>query len=137
MFSRVLLPVDPAGGDPAVTETGIALADAFGAELHVLSVIDRPQQRDQLRSDDESQARATVEQVSDPANARGLSTTADVTSGDPAESIIQTIGQSDIDLVVMGTRGRTGVERLILGSVAEEVVRESPMPVLTVPPDTE
>ncbi len=54
-----------------------------------------------------------------------------VISGDPAEQILNTARGSDIDLIVMGTHGRTGLGHLVLGSVAERVVRESPIPVLT------
>src|SRR5262249_47665049 len=52
--------------------------------------------------------------------------------GDPARVIVHLAAQSDCDLVVMGTHGRTGLSRLLLGSVAEEVVRRADCPVVTV-----
>lgn len=52
--------------------------------------------------------------------------------GDPAEAIIQLAEADDVDFVVMGTHGRTGLTRLLMGSVAEAVVRRAPCPVLTV-----
>ena len=55
-----------------------------------------------------------------------------VTSGDPAERVLETARGRDADLIVMGTHGRKGLGHLVLGSVAERVVRESPIPVLTV-----
>jgi len=55
-----------------------------------------------------------------------------VTSGDPAERVLETARGLDADLIVMGTHGRKGLGHLVLGSVAERVVRESPIPVLTV-----
>src|ERR1035437_8636257 len=55
-----------------------------------------------------------------------------VTSGDPAERGRETARGRDADLIVMGTHGRKGLGHLVLGSVAERVVRESPIPVLTV-----
>jgi nucleotide-binding universal stress UspA family protein len=55
-------------------------------------------------------------------------------SGDPAAAILQAAHDLDADLIVMATHGRKGIDRLILGSVAERVVRESPKPVLTVKP---
>lgn len=57
-----------------------------------------------------------------------------VASGNPAPEILNLTAERDIDLIVMGTHGRTGVKRFLLGSVAERVVRESPVPVLTTHP---
>src|SRR5688572_13530519 len=53
--------------------------------------------------------------------------------GEPSEEILRTCGTLGCDLIVMGTHGRTGVQRLLLGSVAENVLRRSPTPVLVVP----
>ncbi len=57
-----------------------------------------------------------------------------VWSGDPAPAILRAAVDLNADLIVMATHGRRGMDRLILGSVAERVVRESPKPVLTVKP---
>jgi nucleotide-binding universal stress UspA family protein len=54
-----------------------------------------------------------------------------VISGDPAERVLDAARDLDADLIVMGTHGRRGLSHLVLGSVAERVVRESPIPVLT------
>jgi nucleotide-binding universal stress UspA family protein len=55
-----------------------------------------------------------------------------VVEGDPAAMIVKAAGENQCDLIVMGTHGRTGLNRLLMGSVAEEVVRKAPCPVLTV-----
>jgi universal stress protein A len=55
-----------------------------------------------------------------------------VVTGDPATSIIAVAREQDVDLIVMATHGRTGLSHFFLGSVAERVVRESPVPVMTV-----
>ena len=52
--------------------------------------------------------------------------------GDPASEIMRTAQESNCDLIVMGTHGRTGLRRLLMGSVAEEVVRKARCPVLTI-----
>jgi nucleotide-binding universal stress UspA family protein len=57
-----------------------------------------------------------------------------VVSGDPATEILKTIGDDGIDLVIVGTHGRKGVEHTIFGSVAENVVKKSPVPVLVINP---
>ena len=55
-----------------------------------------------------------------------------VVVGDPAEEIIRYASDNDIDLILMGTHGRKGLDRVIFGSVVEKVVKSSPVPVLTV-----
>jgi nucleotide-binding universal stress UspA family protein len=57
-----------------------------------------------------------------------------VASGNAAPEILNLAAERRIDLIVMGTLGRTGVKHFLLGSVAERVVRESPVPVLTIHP---
>ena len=57
-----------------------------------------------------------------------------VVSGDPATEILKLIDSEGIDLVIMGTHGRKGLEHVIFGSVAENVVKKSPAPVLTINP---
>ena len=57
-----------------------------------------------------------------------------VVSGDPAEMILQNIKEQDIDLVIMGTHGRKGVEKILFGSVADRVVKTSHIPVMVVNP---
>jgi nucleotide-binding universal stress UspA family protein len=52
--------------------------------------------------------------------------------GDPASEIVRLAGEEQVDLIVMGTHGRTGLMRLLMGSVAEAVVRRAPCPVLTI-----
>jgi universal stress protein A len=54
-----------------------------------------------------------------------------VAEGDPAEMILRVAEEVHADLIVMGTHGRTGLSRLLMGSVAEQVVRRAPCPVLT------
>jgi nucleotide-binding universal stress UspA family protein len=57
-----------------------------------------------------------------------------VVSGDPAEEILNYIEAESIDLVMMGTHGRKGLEKAIFGSVADQVVKKSPVPVMTINP---
>lgn len=66
---------------------------------------------------------------------QGVSARAVVTVGVPWEEIIRVAAQEGAEMIVMGTQGRTGLDRLLLGSVAERVIRRAPCPVLTVRPD--
>jgi nucleotide-binding universal stress UspA family protein len=63
----------------------------------------------------------------------GVPLTSHLESGEPASTILKVAGAQGVDLVIVGTHGRTGVRHLLLGSVAEKLVRLSPVPVLTVP----
>ncbi len=64
--------------------------------------------------------------------AKGLNVRIETPEGDPVESIVARASDSDIELVIMGTHGRTGLERFVLGSVAERVLRRAPCPVMVV-----
>lgn len=134
MFADILIAADPDEMDRSVPEYGFALAESVGADVHLLSVIDEPQQRDQLRADREAEVRETLDSLVDVARNRGVDADAHVTTGMPAEEIIAAIDRIGVDAAVMGTRARTGIDKLVLGSVAESVIEESPVPVLTVPP---
>lgn len=70
--------------------------------------------------------------LTERALAKDLAVRREVRWGDPAIAVVAYAVENDIDLIVMGTRGKTGFERYLLGSVAEKVVRVSPIPVLTV-----
>jgi nucleotide-binding universal stress UspA family protein len=68
----------------------------------------------------------------EPARKTGVNVVAALEGGDPVATILARAREENVDLVVMGTHGRSGFERLVLGSVAEKVLRKAPCPVLTV-----
>ncbi len=67
-------------------------------------------------------------------NFPGLQVEGKVVTGYAAEEIIKAAEEEQVDMIVMGTHGRTGIDRILFGSVAEKVVKSSPIPVLTVRP---
>jgi nucleotide-binding universal stress UspA family protein len=77
-------------------------------------------------------AEARVEEGVKAAAARGIGVAGRVLVGLPFQTIIEAARAADVDLIVMGTHGRTGFSHLLLGSVAERVVRHAPCPVLVV-----
>jgi nucleotide-binding universal stress UspA family protein len=79
-----------------------------------------------------SWARREMERLGREARAAGVKTTWTIVQGVPADRIVQAARAKHADLVVMGTHGRTGFSRFLLGSVASRVVATSPCPVLTV-----
>lgn len=122
-----------------------SLAEQFGAELHVLSVI----QDVALVSPDpnvpwvipassleevQKSLEQSLAQVPDPAWSAGKSVVRVIRTGAPYAEIVEYAKEAGIDLIVIGTHGRSGILHALLGSVAEKIVRKSPCPVLTVPP---
>jgi nucleotide-binding universal stress UspA family protein len=77
--------------------------------------------------------RAEVRRFIDSIDTGGSLLQLEVAEGDPVDAILHAAGTQKADLIVMGTHGRSGVDRLMLGSVAESVLRRAPCPVLTVP----
>lgn len=139
MYEKILVPTDGREGMAAVTEHALNLAELSGATLHVLYVVDdrayssvpdeaRERVREALEDDGLSATKAVAERCLD----RGIEVTREIRWGDPTTAVVSYAVENGIDLIVMGTRGKTGFERYMLGSVAEKVVRASPVPVLTV-----
>lgn len=121
---QILFPTDFSDASRLAGTTAADLARQSGARLHVLHVVPPVT--------DPTPAPAQVRTVADALN-RGLSVVTAVTSGLVARQIVSYARKNAIDLVVIGTHGRTGVTRALLGSVAEAVVRHAPCRVLTVP----
>jgi nucleotide-binding universal stress UspA family protein len=123
-------------------DSAVDLARRYQAELLLLHVIALepaipayPSAPEPTLADQEASARRTLELVAATARKLGaLSVETRVVFGTPPAEILAVIRSDAIDLVVMGTHGRTGLDLLLVGSVANKVVRKSPCPVLTVPP---
>lgn len=147
MFDRILIPTD--GSDPArpAVEMAIDLAAVHDATLHVLYVVDQPATvsgvgegfagLDDLLDALEERGQQATKAVVERARERGIETRAAVRRGNPQDDILGYAEDHDVDVVVMGTHGRTGVKRALLGSVTENVVRHADIPVLTVHRDPE
>jgi nucleotide-binding universal stress UspA family protein len=127
----------------AVTEAE-RLAGPLGAEIVLLHVaVDTPLWREGIYTPDvrkvfESQRQWTAATLTARATelaAKGVRARVVVKSGLPWREIIETAREEDADLIVIGTHGRSGVNRMLLGSVAERVVRRAPCPVVTVGPE--
>lgn len=136
MYRNILVPTDGTPGAQLATDHAIAIANAFGGTIHAMSVDEGAgsKQRDQLRTDTEELAAKATEEAAEKAKANDVPVTTSVQSGTPEQAIISYAEETDTDLIVMGTEGRTGLENVIFGSIAEETVRKSSVPVLTVHP---
>ncbi|MFB6206827.1 MAG: universal stress protein [Haloglomus sp.] len=142
-IDSVLVPTD--GSDTAVraADHGIAVARRFDATVHVVSAVDVrtisaayetgpaiPEIVAKLESDH----RAAVDTVVERAEAHDLDVATAVPQGPPARLLREYADEEDVDLVAMGTHGRSGLERHLIGSTTERLVRTSPAPVVAVPP---
>lgn len=139
MYRNILVPTDDSPGAKLAADHAIAIAKAFDATIHAMSVDEGPGgvQRDQSRADSEDIAADATERVAEKARMNGVPVTTSIQSGTPQEAIISYAEESEADLIVMGTEGRTGLKNVIFGSIAEETVRKSSVPVLTVHPPEE
>ena len=140
MYDRILIPTDGSECADSAVEHALDIAAQYDAELHVLSVVDSrdvshsapaisPEQVQQTLRD---RAESVVESVAERAEAAGVTVVTAVEPGIPDDVVVEYAAAEDCDLIVMGTHGRTGLERYLLGSVTERTVRRSSVPVLTV-----
>jgi len=137
-YENVLIPTDGSAGAARAAEAGLSLAASLGATVHVLSVVDDSSLGLDVRStvsgqEREQAATEAVESVVSEAESYGVTNTVrHIEHGAPIELILDSIESNDIDAVVMGTTGRRGADRILLGSVAEKTVRSAPVPVITI-----
>ncbi|MFC4406017.1 universal stress protein [Haloarchaeobius iranensis] len=139
MYDTVLVPTD--GSDHAIraAEHGSYLAVLFDATVHVVSASDPDDIDNRAAGGDdeaaategEAEAAAAIDTVTGVLGETVEVETA-VLEGAPEEAILGYADENDIDLLAMGTHGRTGVHRYVTGSVTESVVRDANAPVLTV-----
>lgn len=147
-LKRILFPTDFSSFAREGEHYACALARQFTAELHLLNVIEElppvaPVPGAPLLfmgGIDPGNLRQEAEQAlqafPDATWGKGLPVVRAVRVGSPFVEIIRYAREQDIDLIVLGTHGRTGLSHVLLGSVAERVVRKAPCPVLTVRPKT-
>jgi len=140
MYESILVPTDGSAGSSAALAEAIELAGQFDATIHSLNVVDIGAIQPEAGAVDlvesfERMGEESTEAAVTRARDAGVDATGSVRTGSPHRAILEYADEHGIDLVVMGTHGRTGLERYLLGSVTEKVVRTSDVPVLTVRAD--
>jgi nucleotide-binding universal stress UspA family protein len=134
MFSRILVPTDFSAPSEAALAYGRELANQFDAALHLMHVAENPFLRAAAmdrRALEEAAVRRLQERLTEAERRRGSVAIVEQ-SDEPANEILRYAESASIELIVMGTHGRAGLARVVVGSVAEAVVRAAPCPVLTV-----
>jgi nucleotide-binding universal stress UspA family protein len=137
-IDSILIPTDGSAPADRATQHALSLASQFDATVHALAVVNLQQAAgpfnaggldatfvDRLQNQADEAVQHVANKWAQPDRFHGS-----VTEGIPSKVILDYVGDNDIDLVAMGTHGRTGLRRFVLGSVTEHVLRESPVPVL-------
>ncbi len=142
-LKTILVPTDFSDASLAALDYAKGLAAEFGASIHLVHVMEdllahawsaevyvasMPNLRDEI----EKEARERLATVLTADEMRQFDVQAAIVAGNPFLEIIRYARAQDIDLIVIGTHGRGPIAHMLLGSVAEKVVRKSPCPVLTV-----
>ncbi|MDS0282864.1 universal stress protein [Haloarcula onubensis] len=139
-YDDILLPTDGSERAAAAVAPALAVADAFGSTVHVVSVVNvgdiatgaETSVPAELLDELEDAAADATAAVASETQAAGVDAVTDVWTGRPKHDLLEYVDDHDIEMVVMGTHGRTGLERVLLGSTAEALVRRAEVPVMTV-----
>ncbi|MGH8067830.1 MAG: universal stress protein [Candidatus Entotheonellia bacterium] len=139
-LKQILIPIDFSDYSDQALRWGVSLAQKYGARLLLLHVIPevleevsaRESAGEQLMIDLTAEVEAHLHEIARQGLKEGLAVDVRVADGEPADAILRMARQEKVDLIVMGTHGRTGLSHLLLGSTAEAVVRAAACPVFTV-----
>lgn len=138
MYEKILVPVSLSNLEDDVVRHAVEHALNHDSELHAVHVV-ADEILETMEDDDSREPRnlgskTSREVLSDVEKKvpEDVEFTCKELAGSPSSSIVRYANKNDIDIIVMGTHGRSGVQRYLLGSIAEEVVRNSSCPVLTV-----
>lgn len=138
MYSDLLLPVTSADVSEVAAGEAFDLADEFDATVHIIHIVGPHDQLDEHGGFDvgttqlEEAGQTLVSEFASTAQDRGLDTETSVIVGVPNLHIASYADKNSVDLIIIGTHGRSGASRVMFGSTAEQVIRETERKVLTV-----
>jgi nucleotide-binding universal stress UspA family protein len=142
-IKTILAPTDFSAHSERAVSYACRLAERLGSELHLLHVLSEilpagpdpllmPVMPPQFYEENEARANETLSRLLDPGWGKPAREVRAVRWGSPVESIVSYALDQRIELIIIATHGRTGLSHVLLGSVAERIVREAPCPVLTI-----
>ncbi len=135
-WERILVPVDGSVWSRAAAHIAFELADSYGSQVDVLSVADVPSHLYGISVSAAEQmireARGNMDKIAREAELKDIKANYHLREGEPAKILIELVGKQGSELIVMGSHGRTGLTRLLMGSVTERAIHNSPCPVLVV-----
>ncbi|WP_136687709.1 universal stress protein [Halorhabdus amylolytica] len=140
-YEHILVPTDGSDIAERAAKHALDLAVATDATVHALSVVEAAELGTYLSGDEpgefNQEAQDAVADIATMAQSRDVEVTTHLEIGSPNDGILAAIEELDCQVVTMGTTGRRGVKRILLGSAAEKTVRTSPVPVVTVRGESE
>jgi nucleotide-binding universal stress UspA family protein len=143
-IKRILFPIDLTENSSKILPYVLSVSEKYDSTIYLIHVVQDLQkwgklyvphpsmdtfQKEALEGAEKAMDRVCEEELQSCPNFQRR-----VVAGDPAAEILKAIGSEEIDLVIMGTHGSKGLEHVIFGSVANNVVKKSPVPVMTVNP---
>jgi nucleotide-binding universal stress UspA family protein len=145
MYKKMLVPIDGSLRSEVVVRHAAETAKALGCSVRLLTVVDLTKKNGSnvYDANDEAASLAWVESeieqaegylrpVAERLNEQGLNPEMEVRFGNPGEEILKAASEYGSDIIAMATRSRRGVARLVFGSVADQVLRESHVPLLLI-----
>ena len=154
MYAHIVVPLDGSADSERALPHAQELAKAFGATLHLIQVVSRSEEFDLIRGSGGGAAAADysrglakqlinsrlstadhyLKSVQSRLEPQGITVETKVLEGSASDNIVRYAEDQSGDLIVMSTRGRGGIQRLLLGSVSDRVLRVGHLPVLAIPP---
>ena len=143
MYDQILVPTDGSQTAKKALRSAVQVARQNDADLHVLHVIDEvpptrnPGMLEEKQKQQQEEAEQLVEDALSKVDTGEIRVHQAVRHGRPDEALLEYAEELDIDLVIMGRHGRSSLDRWLLGSTTERVLRSSSLPVLVIPPADE
>ena len=140
MYDDILVPTDGSDGTDKAAEHALDIAEKYDATAHVVYVVNTSAYStlpadsnwESITAALEDEGKTATGEIVERMHDADVDAVPSVEEGIPHKTILEYADNNDIDLIVMGTHGKSGLDRLLLGSVTEKVVRASEVPVLTV-----
>jgi nucleotide-binding universal stress UspA family protein len=140
LYRNIVIATDGSENSQRAISCGIEIAKLSGATVHALYVVDTPSIISETWTAGKevvheliiSEGKKILSRVKKITEDSGVEVKEVLLEGHPSEEIINFAENNNMDLIVMGTLGKTGIEKFLMGSVAENVVRNSKIPVMVV-----
>ncbi len=140
MYDNILVPTDGSEGTDAAVEHALDIAKKYDATVHVVYVVNTSAYStlpadsnwESITAALEDEGKTATKDIVGMMHDEGVNAMPSLEEGVPHKTILEYADENNIDLIIMGTHGKSGLDRLLLGSVTEKVVRASKVPVMTV-----
>ncbi|HIQ38746.1 MAG TPA: universal stress protein [Methanothermococcus okinawensis] len=140
LYRKILIPTDNSKVSIEAARHGLEIAKLMNSKVYVIYVVDimpfvgLPTEGfwETMKEVLEEEGKEAFKKIEDMAKEIGIDITTEILEGSPAKEIVEYAEKKGVDLIVMGTSGKSGIDKLLLGSVAEKVSKKAQCPVLLV-----